>query len=178
MANPFVGEIRVFPFNFAPTGWFTCSGQLLPISQYTALFSLLGTNFGGDGETNFGLPNLRGNAPMFWGQGPGLSLYDIGEIGGAPTVTLLETELPAHSHILNGNNNHATSSSPNGTMVAVPAVQGRLAPAMYAPNVAATSPMLANNALAAGGSQPHNNRQPYLVMTFCIAYQGIFPSRD
>jgi microcystin-dependent protein len=177
MSDVFVGEIRIFPFNFAPTGWYTCSGQLLQISEYTALFSLLGTNFGGDGKSTFGLPNLQGSAPLFWGQGFGLSLYEIGQIGGEPIVTLLETQIPAHSHGLSGNNNYGMSSSPSGTMVAVPAVQGRLAPAMYS-TTAAGSAMLAGNVLAAGGSQPHNNRQPYLVLTFCIAYQGIFPTRS
>src|SRR3990172_8900920 len=98
MADPFVAEIRIFPFNFAPRGWAFCDGQIMPLSQNTALFSLLGTTYGGDGKSNFALPDLQGNAPMFWGQGPGLSLRDIGEAGGSETVTLLESEIPAHSH--------------------------------------------------------------------------------
>ncbi len=98
MADPFVAEIRIFPFNFAPKGWAFCNGQLLPLSQNTALFSLLGTTYGGDGKTNFALPNLQGNAPMHPGQGPGLSLHDLGETGGSDTVTLLECEIPAHTH--------------------------------------------------------------------------------
>src|SRR5512146_2203928 len=98
MSNPFVAEIRIFPFNFAPTGWAMCNGQLLPISQNTALFSLLGTTYGGDGKSTFGLPNLQGSAPLQPGQGPGLSLYDLGEVGGEQTVTLLDSEMPAHTH--------------------------------------------------------------------------------
>src|SRR5688572_32067253 len=98
MADPFVAEIRIFPFNFAPTGWATCDGQLLPLSQNTALFSLLGTTYGGDGKSNFALPNLQGNAPMHWGQGAGLSNHDLGEVGGSETVTLLQSEMPVHSH--------------------------------------------------------------------------------
>src|SRR3989337_2395659 len=102
MADPFVAEIRIFPFNFAPKGWAWCNGQLMPISQNTALFSLLGTTYGGDGKSTFALPNMQGNAPMHPGQGPGLSLHDLGETGGAQTVTLLESEIPAHAHALMG----------------------------------------------------------------------------
>src|SRR5256714_5122042 len=104
MSNPFVAEIRMFAGNFAPTGWAGCDGQLMPISQNTALFSLVGTFYGGDGKSTFALPNMQGNAPMFWGQGPGLSLHDLGETGGSETVTLLESEIPAHSHTLNASN--------------------------------------------------------------------------
>src|SRR5213079_2531713 len=104
MSNPFVAEIRIFGFNFAPKGWALCDGQLLPISQNTALFSLLGTYYGGDGKSNFALPDMQGNAPMYWGQGPGLSLHDLGETGGTETVSLLESEIPAHSNTLNASN--------------------------------------------------------------------------
>src|SRR5260370_12963101 len=112
MADPFVAEIRIFPFNFAPKGWAFCDGQLLPISQNTALFSLLGTTYGGDGKSNFALPNMQGNAPMAPGQGPGLSLHDLGETGGSDTVTLLESEIPSHSHALMAQNQPAQLAPP------------------------------------------------------------------
>src|SRR5918911_263004 len=112
MADPFVAEIRIFPFNFAPKGWAWCDGQLLPLSQNTALFSLLGTFYGGDGKSTFALPNLQGSAAMHWGQGPGLSLRDLGEMGGSQTVTLIESEMPAHSHAFNANTNPATVTLP------------------------------------------------------------------
>src|SRR5471032_1527421 len=111
--DPFVAEIRVFPFNFAPTGWALCDGQILPISQNTALFSLLGTTYGGDGKSNFALPNMQGNAPMHPGQGPGLSLHDLGETGGSQTVTLLESEIPAHSHNLSASSQNAKTRLPS-----------------------------------------------------------------
>jgi microcystin-dependent protein len=177
MADPFVAEIRIFPFNFAPKGWAWCNGQLLPISQNTALFSLLGTTYGGDGKSTFALPNLEGSAPMFWGQGPGLSLHDIGETGGSDTVTLLETEMASHSHLVRGHtadpgdNNQpgptlALAQSNNGqayqTSNAVNPVQMSLAPVIIAPN---------------GNSFPHNNLMPYLTLNFNIALQGVFPPR-
>src|SRR6185369_871125 len=109
MSSPFVAEIRIFGFNFAPKGWAFCAGQLLPISQNTALFSLLGTTYGGDGKSTFALPNMQGNAPMFWGQGPGLSLHDLGEESGSETVTLLESEIPSHTHSLNASARDATT---------------------------------------------------------------------
>src|SRR5262245_40637031 len=112
MADPFVAEIRIFPFNFAPKGWAFCDGQLLPLSQNTALFSLLGTTYGGNGKSNFALPNMQGNAPMHPGQGPGLSLHDLGETGGSETVTLLESEIPAHSHAMRANINEADNGAP------------------------------------------------------------------
>src|SRR5512140_19932 len=115
MSDQFVAEIRIFPFNFAPTGWAFCNGQLMPISQNTALFSLLGTNYGGDGRSTFGLPNLQGSAPMHFGQGPGLSLYDQGESGGAAAVTLLTSEMPAHNHVANCATVNGTQTSPSGT---------------------------------------------------------------
>jgi microcystin-dependent protein len=112
MANPFVAEIRIFPFNFAPTGWAFCNGQLIPISQNTALFSLLGTTYGGDGKSTFALPNLQGSAPLHPGQGPGLSLYDLGETGGETNVTLLQSEMPAHNHSVQANSGNGTQSIP------------------------------------------------------------------
>src|SRR5579862_4639633 len=116
--DPFVAEIRIFPFNFAPKGWAFCDGQILPLSQNTALFSLLGTTYGGDGKSNFALPNLQGNAPMHPGQGPGLSLHDLGETGGSTTVTLLQSELPGHSHALMGTSQRGLDASPVGEALA------------------------------------------------------------
>jgi microcystin-dependent protein len=171
VADPFVAEIRVFPFNFAPTGWAWCDGQLLPLSQNTALFSLLGTTYGGDGKSNFALPDLQGRAPMHPGQGPGLSLHDLGETGGSETVTLLESEIPAHSHTLRAAAVPADQPSPAGTLTASPGSDN-----LYAP--AASLVAMAPEALApAGGDQPHNNLQPYLTFYFCIALQGVFPPR-
>jgi len=173
VANPFVAEIRIFPFNFAPRGWAFCDGQLLPLSQNTALFSLLGTTYGGDGKSNFGLPNLQGSAPMHPGQGPGLSLHDLGETGGSDTVGLLESEMPGHSHAWNASNQDATVQSPAGQLTA----GGTGGITMYA---AATAPLtpLSDSAIApAGGDQPHNNLQPYLTLNFCIALQGVYPPR-
>src|ERR1700688_357880 len=118
MSNPFVAEIRIFPFNFAPTGWAFCNGQLLPLSQNTALFSLLGTTYGGDGKSNFALPNLQGSAPMHPGQGPGLSLHDLGETGGSDTVSLLESEIPSHSHSLIASQSDATDQTPANELLA------------------------------------------------------------
>ncbi|MBK9940975.1 MAG: phage tail protein [Kouleothrix sp.] len=172
MADPFVAEIRIFPFNFAPKGWAFCDGQLMPISQNTALFSLLGTTYGGDGKSTFALPNLQGNAPMHPGQGPGLSLHDLGETGGSETVTLLQSEIPVHSHALMASNADSNSQAPDQNLLA----GGVGGIAMYAAPGALVQ--LNPNVLApAGGDQPHNNMQPYLTLNFCIALQGIYPPR-
>jgi microcystin-dependent protein len=170
--DPFVAEIRIFPFNFAPKGWAFCDGQILPLSQNTALFSLLGTTYGGDGKSNFALPNMQGNAPMHPGQGPGLSLHDLGETGGSESVTLLESEIPSHSHAMQADVLDIADTnvvSPN---------------ASYALSSGGTlyqstgNAFLSDNALApAGGDQPHNNLQPYLTLNFCIALQGVYPPR-
>jgi microcystin-dependent protein len=171
MADPFVAEIRIFPFNFAPKGWAWCDGQLMPLSQNTALFSLLGTTYGGNGKSNFALPDLQGRAPMHPGQGPGLSLHDLGETGGSETVTLLESEIPAHSHAVSVSQADALVGSPVGQQFATGIGIG-----MYATPGALTQ--LNPSALApAGGDQPHNNLQPYLTFYFCIALQGVFPPR-
>ncbi|MBL8045418.1 MAG: phage tail protein [Anaerolineales bacterium] len=173
MADPFVAEIRIFPFNFAPRGWAWCDGQLLPLSQNTALFSLLGTTYGGNGKSNFALPDLQGRAPMHPGQGPGLSLHDLGEIGGIETVTLLESEIPAHAHSWMASTDDGDLKTPTSARAYARSIGG----AAYAPG---NSPqvLMADQALApAGGDQPHNNMMPYLTFYFCIALQGVFPPR-
>ena len=171
--DPFVAEIRIFPFNFAPRGWAWCDGQLMPISQNTALFSLLGTTYGGNGLSNFALPNLQGSAPMHPGQGPGLSLHDLGETGGSDTVNLLESEIPSHSHGLLGSASPAAGRDPTGN----PLARSRNGLA-YQTNTTQNLVNLAPPAVSpAGGDQPHNNMQPYLTLYFCIALQGVFPPR-
>jgi microcystin-dependent protein len=173
VADPFVAEIRIFPFNFAPKGWAWCDGQLLPLSQNTALFSLLGTTYGGNGKSNFALPDLQGRAPMHPGQGPGLSLHDLGETGGAETVTLLESEIPSHAHALRANPNVAEVPDPTGATLARGSSIN-----VYQSTVNQGLVRMAGEALApAGGDQPHNNMQPYLTFYFCIALQGVFPPR-
>jgi microcystin-dependent protein len=175
MADPFVAEIRIFPFNFPPTGWAFCNGQLLPLSQNTALFSLLGTTYGGDGKSTFALPDMQGNAPMHPGQGPGLSLHDLGEIGGSQFVTLLQSEIPAHSHSVIAQVPPADTNLPGGNVLARASVGG-VNP--YQPPAGATLVAMSPNALTpAGGGQPHNNLMPYLTLNFCIALQGVFPPR-
>ena len=169
--DPFVAEIRIFPFNFAPSGWAFCDGQILPLSQNTALFSLLGTTYGGNGQTNFALPNLQGSAPMHPGQGPGLSLHDLGEQGGAQTVTLLETQIPSHSHTLNASAADGTDQGPANSRFATGTGIG--AYAALAPLV----PLAPRAVAAVGGGQPHNNMMPYLTLSFCIALQGVYPPR-
>ena len=174
MADPFVAEIRIFPFNFAPKGWAFCNGQLLPISQNTALFSLLGTTYGGDGKSNFGLPNLQGSAPIHAGQGKGLSLYDLGQEGGTETVTLLQTELPVHPHGLMATVENGTQGTLTPGITLASSVAGQL----YQTNVNANLVGMNAQALAiAGGSGPHNNMMLYLTLNFNIALQGVFPAR-
>jgi microcystin-dependent protein len=172
MADQFVAEIRILPFNFAPNGWAWCDGQLLPLSQNTALFSLLGTTYGGNGESNFALPDLQGRAPMHPGQAPGLSLHDLGETGGSETVTLLESEIPAHSHALRVfASDPADSFTPTGRTLC----RSNNGQAWAPPN--ALSSMSTGVLTPVGGDQPHNNLQPYLTFYFAIALQGIFPPR-
>ncbi len=176
MSDQFVAEIRIFTGNFAPTGWATCDGQLLPISQNTALFSLLGTNYGGDGKSTFGLPNLQGSAPLAAGQGPGLSLRDLGEIGGEQTVTLLVSEMPAHSHSVQAATSGGTDS-PAGVTWGESRL-GKTALPVYAASGPNNVAMSAQALSVAGGSLPHNNMPPYLCLTFIIALQGIYPARS
>jgi microcystin-dependent protein len=174
MADPFVAEIRIFPFNFAPKGWAWCDGQLLPLSQNTALFSLLGTTYGGDGKSNFALPDLQGRAPMHPGQGPGLSLHNLGEMSGSETVTLLESEIPSHAHGLQTMVTPGNRTAPGGNSLA--RVTGATP---YTAGSNANLVSMAPEALPpAGGDQPHNNMMPYLTFYFCIALQGVFPPRS
>jgi microcystin-dependent protein len=169
MSDQFLAEIRVFPFNFPPTGWAFCDGQVMPISQNTALFALLGTTYGGDGKSTFALPNLQGSAPMQPGQGQGLSLRDLGEQGGAPSVTLLTSEIPVHAHTFRTTVENANSTSTEQQS------PGR-GNAIYTSNASLT-PMAPQALAPSGGGLPHNNMQPYLTLNFCIALQGIFPQR-
>ncbi len=171
MADPFVAEIRIVGFNFAPHGWAFCNGQILPLSQNTALFSLLGTTYGGNGKSTFALPNLQGMAPMFWGQGPGLSLRDIGETGGSETVTLLESEIPNHAHTLTAINDIGDINIPTGNGLA-----RSTGASVYNP-AGATTPLGPTAISPVGGSFPHNNLQPYLTLNFVIALQGVYPPR-
>jgi microcystin-dependent protein len=173
MADPFVAEIRIFPFNFAPKGWAWCDGQLLPLSQNTALFSLLGTTYGGNGKSNFALPDLQGRAPMHPGQGPGLSLHDLGEQGGSETVTLLESEIPAHTHDARASAEAATAQAPNAQVTLARASGG----SAYSTTPSSLTQMAPQTLAHAGGNQPHNNMMPYLTFYFCIALQGVFPPR-
>jgi microcystin-dependent protein len=173
MADPFVAEIRIFPFNFAPRGWAWCDGQLLSLSQNTALFSLLGTTYGGDGKSNFALPNLQGRAPMHPGQGPGLSLHDLGETGGSETVTLLQSEIPAHGHTLRASSDPADLFAP-GPQASLASSTGATA---YQPSMASLVQLAPEALTPAGSNQPHNNLEPYLTFYFNIALQGVFPPR-
>jgi microcystin-dependent protein len=173
MSDQFVAEIRIFGFNFAPTQWALCNGQLLPISQNTALFSLLGTNFGGDGRTNFGLPNLQGSVPVGQGQGPGLSFYGVGQSSGSQNVTLLQSEMPAHAHTVQTNVRSAESNTP-GAQTFARAENNAYVTVPPTPNVSLSPQAIG----VAGSSLPHNNMQPYLTMNFCIALAGIFPPRS
>jgi microcystin-dependent protein len=174
MSDQFVAEIRIFPFNFAPKGWAFCNGQLLPISQNTALFSLLGTTYGGDGKSTFALPNLQGSTPLQQGQGPGLSLRDLGEIGGEQNVTLLTTELPVHTHNAIAGTGGTPVASPTNNVWTSGLKSG---PSVYSPSSANDTAMSPLALSITGGSLPHNNMMPYLTLNFCIALQGIFPPR-
>jgi microcystin-dependent protein len=174
MSNPFVAEIRIFPFNFPPKGWAFCDGQILPISQNTALFSLLGTTYGGNGQSTFALPDLQGSAPMHPGDGAGLSQRDLGEQSGSSAVTVLTSEIPLHFHQFGGAV-AAGGDTQNPTGAIWAQVPGRAAVFQYsAPPTGAVNP---NSMPVAGGSLPHNNMQPYLTLNFCIALQGVFPPR-
>jgi microcystin-dependent protein len=172
MSDQFVAEIRIFPFNFPPTGWAFCNGQLMPISQNTALFSLLGTTYGGDGKSTFALPDMQGNAPMQPGQGQGLSLRDLGEQGGVESITLLESEMPSHSHVLRASTDPANVQIPTSNVCL-----SRATANAYSTTTTGLQAMAFQAISPAGGGLPHNNLQPYLTLNFCIALQGIFPQR-
>lgn len=174
--DPYVGEIRSFGFNFAPIGWALCSGQLLPIDQYQALFAIIGTTYGGNGTTNFAVPNLQGSVPMHWGTSPGFNTV-LGEVQGTPSVTLMSMQIPMHVHTI-----YAGAAGGPGETVAIPASDSYLA-SSPPPNKAwkttpttFTAPFSPRAISPNGGSQPHENRQPFLVLNFCIAFEGIFPS--
>jgi len=173
----FLGSIIIFAGNFAPRGWQLCAGQLLPISQYSALFSLLGTSYGGNGQTTFALPDLRGRAPIGQGQGPGLSPYSLGQVGGVENVTLNATQMPAHNHLVNASNTAADQGAPGGNYLAeiVDAVTGNATP-IYA--ATANAQMNAACITMAGGSQPHQNLSPFLCLNYIICMEGIYPSRS
>ena len=176
MATPFIAEIRIFPYNFAPRNWAFCNGQLMSISQNTALFSLIGTTYGGNGQTTFAVPNLQGTGAIGFGQGPGLSPRSLGEMTGSFSTTLLQTEIPAHGHAPQANSGFGDQKSPANSIWAKAHV-GRATDLMYAAT-GGGSPMNAGAIGSAGGSQPHNNLQPYLVLNFCIALYGVFPPRQ
>lgn len=177
MTQPFIGEIRIFAFDFPPRRWALCAGQTLAIQQNQALFSLLGTFYGGNGVTTFQLPNLQGRQPMHFGNGPGLTPRVIGEVGGTASVTLTANQMPVHNHVL-------TASTASDATSPVNAVYGSSTDNLYADPVTtnkkaeASGPMAAGALTSAGGNQPHENRQPALVMNISIALQGLFPSRN
>jgi microcystin-dependent protein len=181
MTDVFLGEIKTFGFNFAPRNWAMCNGQIIPISQSTALFSLFGTNYGGNGQTTFALPNLQSRAAVHQGQGPGLSLYSIGEMAGVESVTLLQTQLPQHTHTLQASTTKATAQ--------VPAAQSMLAhsddtsaqattPAIFIPSASSTNAVNLAGIAPAGNNLPFGILRPYLVMNMCVAMAGIFPARN
>ena len=173
MSDQFVAEIRIFPFNFAPSGWAFCDGQLMPISQNTALFSLLGTTYGGDGKSTFALPNMQGNAPMQQGQGQGLSLRDLGEQSGSESLSLLVSEIPFHTHSLMAGTDPANVQIPTNGVSLTRSSGG----SAYSTNSSGLVAMAPQTLSPAGGGLPHNNMQPYLTLNFCIALQGVFPPR-
>jgi len=181
MADPFLGEIRCFGFNFAPIGWAKCNGQLLSIADNSALFAILGTTYGGDGQTTFALPNLQGQVPMHWGSGPGGFNTTIGEVQGVTAVTLTTAQIPAHTHVLTAaaipvGNEFQRTDTPSATTYLSESANPDAA---YNNTPSSITAAFASNALSTvGGSQPHDNMQPYLALNFCIALEGIFPARN
>ena len=173
MSEPFLGMIIIVPYNFAPRGWAFCNGQILPIAQNTALFSLLGTTFGGNGQTTFALPDLRGRVSNSSGQGPGLSSYDLGQVGGVESETLTINQMPAHNHLVSASSADADSSKPEGKFLANSGSASIYLETLNAPVLLGAQTI--NNT---GGSQPFSTLQPYLTLNYCIALEGIFPSRN
>ncbi|WP_315837402.1 phage tail protein [Bradyrhizobium prioriisuperbiae] len=187
MTEPYIGQIELYGFNFAPRGWALCAGQIIPIQQNTALFSILGTNYGGNGTSNFGLPNLQGRGAIGVGQGPGLSDYDSGQTGGTTAVSLTVNELPAHSHAFNTTSVQGSTTTAAGNQLGLSqyTVGGKggggttYNAQIYSPNATAATTGLAPQSISFnGGGQPHNNMQPYLALNYCIAMQGVFPPRN
>jgi microcystin-dependent protein len=179
--DPYIGEIRMVGFNFAPVGWALCNGQILPISQYTALFSLLGTSFGGNGTTNFALPNLQSRVPINQGQGAGLTAYALGESGGTENVTLISNQMPLHNHTIGVSNLAGSASDPTNNILAQCNTGTPRQPNLNVPNFVpppATGSLAQTAVSMAGGNLPHPNIQPYLCVNFIIALNGIFPSRS
>ena len=174
MSDPFIGEIRCFGFNFNPRGWTSCNGQLLPIAQNTALFSILGTTYGGNGTTNFGLPDLRGRVPIHAGNGAGLTPVQLGEQSGSESITLQTSEMPSHSHTFSGTTASADDKRPTAGSVFATAAAG----AYYAAPGAGLTAIKPTTVAAAGGSLAHNNMQPYLALNWCICMHGVFPARN
>jgi microcystin-dependent protein len=172
MSTPFVAEVRILPYVFAPEGWATCDGQLMPLSQNTALFSLLGTTYGGDGRSTFALPDLQDSAPMGAGQGPALTERFMGEMNGTQTIALSESEIPVHIHNLMVSTKPATEAAPAGQRFAFGAGVG-----MYDTTAPPATSLAFQAAAPTGGSLPHNNMQPYLTVQYCIALEGVFPQR-
>src|SRR5215213_3971157 len=174
MSEPFLSEIKIMSFNFPPKGWALCNGQLLPINQNQALFALLGTTYGGNGQTNFALPNLRGNVPIHFG-----GSHTLGEAAGTESVTISQQTLAQHTHFLQGSTANATAIGPGGNVLARGTTAVGSNPInYYTTNISNFTPMQPASVSNVGGSQPHQNMQPYLVLSFCIALQGIFPSRN
>ena len=177
MASPFIGEIQIFGFNFPPAGWALCNGATLPLQQYTTLFALIGTTYGGDGQTTFGVPDLRGQLPLHQGQGPGLTARILGESGGSEQVTLTTAQIPQHTHAYFATNATATAATPGPTLALGAATNGDN---MYATSGTGAVPAALSSVACGnmGGNQPHENCMPTLAVSFCIAWQGVFPSPD
>jgi len=178
MSEPFLGEIRMFGGNFAPTGWALCNGQLLSIAQNTALFSILGTTYGGNGQTTFGLPNLQGRFAMHWGNGAGLSPRTLGEMSGTENVTMLSTQMPSHTHTVNARSDDGNTDTPTGAVWARAVDGSSNGVSAYSSGLPPNATMAPTAINASGGNQPLPVMNPYLCVTFIIALQGIFPSRS
>jgi microcystin-dependent protein len=179
MSQPYVGQIMIIGCNFAPAGWMTCAGQLLPISEYETLFQLIGTTYGGDGQSTFGLPDLRGRVPVHMGTGNGLSTYVIGQASGVESVTLNTQQIPSHNHAMLAVNSDATLNNPKGALLANEGGSGKAQVSLYAPwdnTPANMTTFLPGSISITGGNQPHENRQPLLVLNYIISLFGVFPS--